>query len=96
LKIDLQNGYSNDLVVIRVNGKEVFRKNGVTTKLLLGVADSIQLEVSDMLAKVDVDIPSKDLSETMSLRLSAPTYLGISVIGGQIAYMINKEPFAYF
>ena len=38
LQIDLQNGFSNDEVVIRVDGKTVFQRAGVTTDALLAVS----------------------------------------------------------
>jgi hypothetical protein len=40
LVVDLQDGFAGDLVVVRLNDREVFRKEDVQTKLLLGYADS--------------------------------------------------------
>lgn len=96
LKIDLQEGFSEDTVVIQVNNREVFRKRGVTTKMILGLADSIELEVPDLSAIIKVALPSKGLSETISLPLDAPVYLGLSVMNSQIAYIVDQKPFAYF
>jgi hypothetical protein len=35
--IDLQDGFSKDAVIVKVNGKTVFSEYNVTTKMLLGI-----------------------------------------------------------
>lgn len=96
LGIDLQDGFANDTVIILVNDKEVFRKRGVTTKLILGVSDSFELDIPETSAKIKIEITSRNLSETISLELAVPTYIGLSVVGGQITHIIYQKPFAYF
>ena len=43
LHIAFQDGFTDDTVVVLINGGEVFRKEGVNTKLLLGYADFVEV-----------------------------------------------------
>jgi hypothetical protein len=95
LQLDLQDGFADDLVVVRVNGIEVFRKEGVTTKLLLGYADSFQVRVPEGSVDVEVVVPSRNLSRTVSIRISQKSYLGVSIQDGKIEYLERNEPFPY-
>ena len=92
LHIDLQDGFADDLVVVRVNGTEVFRKEGVTTSLLLSYADSLQTQISGWPAKVETIVQSRNLSKTIRVRES---YLGIAIQEGEINYVERGEPFGY-
>ncbi len=43
LHIAFQEGFTDDTVVVRVNGREVFRKGSVKTRLQIGYADSFEV-----------------------------------------------------
>lgn len=95
LTINLQEGFTKDLVVIQVNSQEVFRKEGVQTKLLLGFADSFEVQVPEGNVKVETILPSRNLSKTIDLKISTTVYLGISIQKGNIQYRVSPEPFGY-
>lgn len=95
LAIDFQDGFADDTVVLRVNGEEVFRKEHVSTKLLLGLADSFKTEVEKGPVSVEISVETRDIAETISLDVSVDTYLGVSVVNGMIEYIISDEPFGY-
>jgi hypothetical protein len=95
LAIDLQDGFVDDTVVLRVNGEEVFRKEHVSTKLLLGLADSCNKEVEKGSVSVEISVETRDIVKTIPLDVSADTYLGVSVVNGMIEYIISDEPFVY-
>lgn len=67
LSINLQDGFADEPVTIRVNNREVFRKESVKTRLLLGYADSFEVQVPAGSVNVEVLLPSRNLSETISL-----------------------------
>ncbi len=79
-------------MVIRVGGTEVYRKEGVTTNLLLGHADSFQAQVPQGPVNVEVIVPSRNLSKVIPVR---EPYLGIALREGEIDYMESGEPFGY-
>lgn len=88
----------NDTVVMRVNGKEVFRKPNVETRLQIGRADSYEVSVQEDTADVEVTLPSRDLSKSVRITLdeSAPVYLGLSLTPeGEISEQVSREPFGY-
>ena len=47
LRIDLQEGFIDDTVEILLNGRQVFHRAGVNTRLQIGLADSVELEISE-------------------------------------------------
>ena len=79
LKIDLQDGFINDEVNIRINGVEVFHKQSVKTRFQIGYAESFEVNVEQGLIKVEVTLPSKTLSESTTFEISNDMYLGVSV-----------------
>ena len=95
LHIALQEGFFGDTVVVRVNGEEVFRKKDVKTRLQIGFADSVELNVAEGPTQVEVLLPAKNLSESVQLDVSAPTYVGVSVVDGKIIFRISDVPFGY-
>jgi hypothetical protein len=82
-------------VIVRVNGTEVFRKEGVTTKLLLGYADFFQAQIPEGSADVEIVVPSRDLSGSVSVRVSQEFYLGVSIRDRDIEFLARDEPFSY-
>lgn len=95
LQIDLQEGFRNDSVIIRVNGRELVRKGGVTTQLLLGYAEIFKEQVPEGDVEIEILIPSKNLSIVEKLQVSVPTYLGVSVRLNKIEIIKSPDPFSY-
>ena len=95
LSIDFQDGFTDDTVVLKLNGKEVFRKKAVSTKLLLGKADSFKTEADTGLVNVEISVPTKDIARTFLLEVSADEYIGISIVTGKLECVLSDEPFGY-
>lgn len=96
LIIALQDGFADDLVVVRVNDQEVLRKEDVKTRYQIGLAHSFEVSVQAGSANVEVALPQKNLSELIAVQVSNPVYLGVSVTpGGKISYRVSQEPFGY-
>lgn len=95
LHVAMQEGFSNDTVEIRVNGAEVFRKSGVSTRTQIGFADSVETEVDADAVDLTVALPQKALSKSLTFPLSEPTYVGVSVGAQGIAFDVSMEPFGY-
>jgi len=95
LTIALQDGFTDDLVVVRVNGREVCRKEGVKTKLMLGYADSFEVHVPEGPVNVEVTLPLRDLTETIVLQASKAVYLGFYIRNERIGHRMSYEPFGY-
>jgi hypothetical protein len=78
LRVDLQEGFRNDTVIVRVDGAEVYRKNGVTTRLPVGVAESFEVPTAKDDAGIEVDVPTKQQSASAGVQVTQHPYLGIS------------------
>ena len=95
LRVDLQEGFTGDAVDVSVNGHESLRKEGVTTKRMLGLATSSEIDVPDGTVTIEIKVPTKNLSKTISLETSASQYLGFSIEDGEIEHIVSKKPFGY-
>lgn len=96
LSVALEDGFVDDLVAVRVNDQEVFCKPNVKTRFQIGLADSFEANVPEGSVKVEVILPSKQLSESIVLQNSNQAYIGVSLTPeGKISYRVSQEPFGY-
>jgi hypothetical protein len=86
LRIDLQDGFSADAVILRVNETEAFRRKSVTTSILLGYAHSLALDVPEGTATVELEMPTRELVSTVQVRITDAGYLEFSVVDGEIIH----------
>lgn len=83
LLVILQEGFDGDDVTITVNGKEAHREPGASTKLLLGMAAEIAVELPAKGATVGVEIPAKDISAELTVH-GKPKSVLASVQDGEL------------
>jgi len=95
LHIAFQEGFDDDSVIVRINGKEMFRKDDLKTRSQIGYADSFETNSHEGPVTIDILLPNKNLSQTVQLQLTAATFIGVSIQQGKIAYRISNEPFGY-
>ncbi len=95
LTVALQDGFAEDLVIVRINRAEIFRKEDVTTKLLLGYAESFTMQVPEGQVDVEILVPLRNLSETIVVPVSTTAYLGLSIQDREIVHRLSNEPFGY-
>lgn len=95
LHIALQEGFEDETVVIRAAGQEVFRKDNVRTKLQIGFADSLEVNVEKSPVTIEIDLPARNLAESIEVQAPNSVYLGLSLIDGKIRHRISNEPFGY-
>ena len=97
LTVHLHEGFDDDTVILSVNGEEVIRKEHVSYSPLLGYADvSFERQVDPGPVKLRVHLPERDQSASIELELDGDTYLGVSVVGGEIQFTPpSVEPFGY-
>jgi len=95
MHIDLQEGFSNDAVEILVNGNSVLQAEGATTKRTLGLALASEIEVPDGTIDIEIRVPTKNLSKTISVEGSNTPNLGISIHDGEIKIITSERRFGY-
>jgi hypothetical protein len=96
LTIHLQDGFSNDQVVIRVNDRVVFEKSGVSTKRLLGLADKISVPVPDEGgAKVQIAVPSRKVETDFTVEPAPKNHVGVLLKDDKLQHFVSQRAFAY-
>lgn len=95
LGIHLQDGFTGDEVVVKVNGEERLRREDVRTKRVLGLAERVELEVDDGPLSVEVSAPNRGLEKRIELEASDEAHLGVSLTNGEIRVISRKTRFGY-
>lgn len=95
LHVDLQEGFTNDVIQVTVNGRESLHQEGVTTKGMLGLATSSEIEVPEGTVNIEIKVSTKSLAKTISLETSEFPYLGVSIDDGEIEHIVSRRPFGY-
>jgi len=96
LHIALREGFESVLVVMNVHGEEVYRKAEVTTRLQIGLADSLELEVAEGPVTVGIELPEKHLAEEIRFELAGTLYLGVSLSPErEVVHQTSATPFGY-
>ena len=94
LHIALQDGFTNDTVAISLDGREVYRKDGVKTDLRISRADAIDVEAAG--AHATVEVRAKAQSGSTSLDPARTPYLAVSLdADGRPLFRASSEPFGY-
>jgi hypothetical protein len=94
LHIALQDGFAGDSVAISLDGREIYRKEGVRTDLRISRADGIDVETSATASQVEVQARSH--SASTSLDPAKTPYLAVNLdASGQPQLRASATPFAY-
>jgi len=59
LSVALEDGFEDDTVVVEVNGRQVFERDGVSTRTQIGLAESFEVTVDEDEAVVEVRVSSR-------------------------------------
>jgi len=96
LNIALEEGFRGNPVIIRVNGKQIYSKESVTTRLQTGYADSLQTDVSATPAQVEITLPDRSLSQSILVDPTQEAYLRVSLNeDGTITHRTQNSPQGY-
>lgn len=95
LRIDFQDGFTDDSVVVRVGDQEIYRGASLRTSRLLGFAHTVSAQVPAGRVMVEVDVPSRGLSGSAALQVEDAAYLGVSIADDGISFQHSGGPFGY-
>jgi hypothetical protein len=96
LNIHLQEGFANDTVIVRLEGREVFRDATVTTRTQIGLAEMIEIDTHSELVNVDVDVPTRSQRATFRIAPAATPWLGVSIDRtGHLTHQASAEIMGY-
>lgn len=95
LKVDLQEGFSGETVVLRLNGKEVYR-GSPKTRMQIGLADSQSFDLPAQPLTLEVVLPLSGVSKSVDVDLLQGLYVGVTLSSdGVISLHSSLEPFGY-
>lgn len=94
--IDLQEGFVDDTVTVRIGDHQVFHKEKVSTDLLEGRAESIEAAVPEGPVTVEVSVLSRHLSDKIVLNVPPVSHLGVALSETQLRFRVSDESFLYF
>lgn len=90
LFVKLRDGFSNDTVTIRVNGKEVYRKSEVSTDLTISFADAVEVPVEESIVNLEVAVEGGQV-ETKEVRVQETPFVDVWIIEGKMELRESKE-----
>ena len=94
--IALEEGFTNDQVSIAIDGKEVFRADRVKTRMQIGLAHAFDVDVPQGPVRVQINLPSKNVAQSIDLEVTQELYLAVSVTQqGRVEHRISNEPSGY-
>jgi len=95
LHVALQDGFDDDTVEVRIDGRTIYRRDGVTTLTQISRADALDVEV-DGQVNVEISLPRRNVSSIVTVpERPGGVYLGISVVRDVIVHRLSEEPFGY-
>ena len=94
LCIDLQDGFHDDTVRIRVNNQLLAEKENVTSSPLTGIATYLETTVQGTF-RLEVAVVSQGLTTQKTMQIATDTYVGVSIMAGRLDVIIRQEPFGY-
>jgi len=95
LKVDLQEGFSGETIILLLNGSEVYRGTP-KTRTQIGLADSRSFDLPSQRLTIEVAKPLSGVSESLDLDFFQDLYVGVSLSpNGGISLRSSLEPFGY-
>ena len=81
LHIALREGFQGQTVVITVDGREVYRRSGVTTHRESEETDGVDVAVASDIARIAVFVTPGNLAGTMVFDVSRHPRVAINLVG---------------
>ena len=92
LHLYLTDGFKDDRVAVSVDGRKVFDEGGITTRKLVGLAKQLgPITVAGDTAQLEIKLPEKGLSTTISADLSKGSHVPIALDGDQLTHSVQKQ-----
>ena len=67
-----------------MDDEEVYRRDGVTTRTQISLADSFQVDVAPGRVRLSVEVPSQGIGEMVEVDVSEQPFVGLSLRDGRL------------
>lgn len=91
LHIALEDGFDGDTVVLLVDGEEVFREEGITTRTQISLAESLELDVRPGPLRLRIDVPSQGVEQTFEVDAGRHPFVGLSLREGVVQARLPEQ-----
>ena len=95
LHVDLQEGFDDDSVLVRLNDKPIYENPGVTTDLRISRADAVEVPLGDGQSRISVSLPDRNVSGSIVIQGIGSVFVGVSLTGDTVEFTVSTEPFGY-
>jgi len=95
LHVDLQEGFDNDAVLVRLNDEPIYDGTGVTTDMRISRADAVEVPMAEGPLRLSVSLPERNISGSVIVRGSNTVYVGVSIDKGSVEFTVSDKPFGY-
>jgi len=95
LHLAFEDGFDDDTVVVRVDGREVTRRIGLRSSLATALAATEDAQVGSGAGEVAVAVSSRGLTATRKVDFTAEPHLAIAIRDGALVLRTSREPFVY-
>jgi hypothetical protein len=90
LRVKLRDGFSGDTVSITVNGREIYRKSGVSTDLTISYADAVEIDVAEPVIKLEVSVEGGQ-NKAKEIRVQDTPFVDVWVIEGKMELRESRD-----
>lgn len=96
LKIDLQAGFDDDDVRVKLDGRDVMARHSVTTDYSIGLAASDEhADVDPGDHELEISVPSRSITRRVIITVAGDTYAAVATDGADVTVTTQAEPFRY-
>ena len=97
IQIALQEGFANDEVTVHAGGREVYRKEDVTTRMQIGLADSFAVDLPERQsnAPVRVTVTVRGVETGADVLPEETPFLAVSVRDDKVSIESSATPYGY-
>ena len=88
--VKLRDGFKNDSVTIRVNGREIYRQTGVTTNLTISFADKVETPNEGSVARLEVVVDGGPSAAT-EIRVQETPFVDVWISDGRMDLRASAE-----
>lgn len=95
LHVALRDGFRGHTVQVRIDGEEVYQRDGVTTDLTISRADGFETQTDGGHLGIEVTAEPGPVRGSTVINTADHTYLTISLEGNAVRFQPSSEPFRF-
>lgn len=89
LTIKLRDGFKNDTVTLRANGREIYNKSRVTTDLSISFADAMEIKFAATVVRLEAVLNEAE-TKAIEINLQETPFVEIWIVDGHMELRASK------